>query len=277
MASSNLTARELLNLDEIDLNKRLSDIYTQKESCYILYILFKTNPYFAQFLIMFLMLVDKSTSAPDEILGYVMQYMDFGITVGGDWCECKPKWQTFFHYIIDAINEICEIPEGIMLHVVMIDGSPVTHTSEGVKIRDLNPGIMICACQKGSHFLDVETVQTNGIYNLTFAFKDQNAIVIPGKPGYKSCNAYNVKCLSLQEVLNQPPIPGRRGLIIGLFGSKRQSTLQILQKQLNAERKEEDRLSKEVEGIAKDVDYSIVEVERQDALLGDVDFDAFFS
>jgi hypothetical protein len=165
-----------------------------------------------------------------------------------------------------------------MLHVVMIDSSPVTHTTEKkVRIRVQNPGIMICACQKGSRFLDVKTVQSNGNYNLTFAFGDRDAIVIPGKPEYKSCNAYNVKCLSLQEVLNQPPIPGRRGLIIGLFGSKRQSTLQILQQQLNDERKEEDRLSKEVERLAKDVDYSIVEVERQDALLGDVDFDAFFS
>lgn len=277
MATPRVTAGYLLNLNESDLEKRLSDIYTRKESCNTLYILFKTNPYFAQFLRMFLMLVDKSTSAPDEILGYVMQYMDFGITAGGDWYDCKPNWREFFYYIIDAINEICEIPSGIILHVVMIDGLPATHTSGMVKTRELTPGIMICACQGESGLLGVKTVQAHGSYNLTFAFEDRHAIEIPGKAGYKIGNAYTVKCFSLQEVLCQLPIPGRRGLIIGLFGSNRKDTLRELQCQLDAERKEEDKFSKEVERLAKDVDGGIVEVNRQNALLDDVDFDTLFS
>jgi len=258
--ASHLLTQNLADTVKILLNNK-------SEACQVLGLLLERYPNLLEFLRLYLMLLDKATISDEINLAYFMSHPDLGEPEGRNWLAGKEKWRAFFQCIINALNIICEIPGGRILHVLLLDGSPVISIKDGGgggynnrgtdKNRDMPPGVLLCASQKGGDIDNLkypERVYSGGEIKMKVVSNDKE-VTIPG--GYKCSKEATVQCLQLPESFDKPLYFEQRGLGIELFGhsyqsplqklhDERQSVLQKLQDERDAAREQERLKAKAV-------------------------------
>ena len=282
----------LFSLNLADTVKIL--LNNQSEACQVLGLLLERYPYFIEFLRLYLMLLDKATISDETNMAYFIAHPDLGILGGGQWLDWKENWRAFFQCIINALNIICEIPGGRILHVLLLDGSPVISIKDGGgggynnrgtdKIRDMPPGVVLCASQKGGDIDNLkypERVYSGGEIEIKFV-SNQGVVTIPG--GYKCKKEAVVQWLPFPESFDNPLDFKKWGLGIGLFGhsyqspmqklhDERQSALQQLQDERDAAlqqlQDERDAARKQEELKAKAAADDIVKMATMDDVLED--------